>query len=1044
VFPDTPVAAPTDPPVAPVAPVVPVAPVIAPPATPADLALTLASDPTTFTLNTQTPVTFAATNSGDTAAQDVQVAIQVPSTVSVSSDVTVIATGGGDSGGTGGGIGSTVLGLDAGGWTCSADDTAHQVVCAVPSFAGHSALALTVGLTPTARGSVDGISWDISASDNPTPWTGAWQPAVPVHISGASIGVAAATGTTTLADPGTADQTFTLTNAGDSGTHAPPTVAVTAPSGASVAGVSSDAGDWIATGSGWQAPSGWGIAPGEAQSLTVHLAADGSAPGDGSGGAGSGSTTLTVLGAAAADAPLDVASAPLVVEQPWASTVTAATACTGGSSAGVGAVSVTVTNLSSASTTATVGQASQLLLPGADTTVTVDAPFGADGTIPAGSVPVSLTRDGYPLGLAQQVAYPALDCAPHLAITVPAATRADNPSVVSVPVELANTGLLPATTPTVHVRDLPAGVSVLGASDGWTCAPGSGAGRAGGAGATGVRCAAPQDLAAGASTTFTLQLQTTPDVATVAKLAVRARAHSVATVDPVLSAVAVERIHVHAPWTFRPAGELVCSTSDPRTGTIRVHLHNPASGTVQARIVERDGTWLDTPSDAISIAAGDRADLTLPVAVPLTGEVPDGGVTVRVYRWFPADGLSGGGQGYSTLVDVPVAGTTCPEPALAAAGDSVSTANPSLVKATATVTNTGTAPARGVRATFDVPDGYQVVAVDDRWTPDGDGYAYARTLGVGDSARLTVTLGVDVPGDPSTGTVGVSFTSTSEASAQASIAVAAEASWAVTASADARCTGSGDGSGDGSADGDGSGDPSSGSFVTLTLTNGSSEAATATVAGQSVRVGPGATRTVRVPVDRDATGAVPAGTLTVDLARDGFDGSVTASYDGVGCARPAASVASVGQCRFDPDAQQSAADVAILLDNRRSKVPVTFEVGGGDTGDVTVAAHDQQTVTESVGEQGATYTVTAAGRTFTLDVDAVQCVPAWRWFGSYDVGDRVTDQGHVWRLADDDPGSGHGWGGHRWSVLRPAVADRIAGALHASLPWVDEGPALGD
>ena len=102
-----------------------------------------------------------------------------------------------------------------------------------------------------------------------------------------------------------------------------------------------------------------------------------------------------------------------------------------------------------------------------------------------------------------------------------------------------------------------------------------------------------------------------------------------------------------------------------------------------------------------------------------------------------------------------------------------------------------------------------------------------------------------------------------------------------------------------------------------------------------------------------------------------YTGNTKVYYDCITEPKP---VAVVGQCIYQADGTATQRDVSITFDNSTSNTPVLFQVAGYPQFDKTVAAYDTATVVMPKADAaGASYTVTAAGKSFTLVV--AECPP---------------------------------------------------------------------
>jgi hypothetical protein len=857
-----------------------------------------------------------------------------------------------------------------------------------------------MSLTPNARGSVAGITWNIYASGRTTPWSGGWTPTTPVPIAGPDLEASAPGGSVTLANPGEGDQTFTLTNDGNAAATSP-TVTLTSPQGVDITQVSSSSGSWSSTGSSsWTAPAGTSIAAGGSLTVTAHLVAD--ADGDGGTLSGTSPVTLTVLGVVAGSTPS--ASASTTVEPAWSNTLAASSVvCTGTTALGAGTVTVSAQNGSVAAFDAVVGGAGDVVVAGGGTgAVAVPVTYDASTNSPTVAVVLHRTVAGRDLASPTlSVPYTPDACTPRLTgaalhgangtSRVPLTLA--NPSTVTVTASVNNSGHVAATG--VHATlALPAGVSVASVGDGWA------------ADGDGYTMTGP--LAAGGSATLPVTLTVGGSAGAPAPGAASLGVTFASGNGGAAPLSATARTLVEKPFAHViTPGVVVCDGTDsPGTGTLTMVVLNASASAPLYASVPGSGV------DPVRVAPLSAAKLS----VPLSGLDGSEGGTVTVLLSRTAAGEAG-----DPTYPVPYRATLCAgAPVLQASGDTVQAANPSGVRATATVTNTGTATAQAVSAKVDLPSGYTVVSGGRGWFGLGSTWVLGRSLAPGESATLHLTLAVDVPGDASTGDVGVRFAvvGAPDITATATVEVSAESSWALDASATVQCTGG----------------PSGGGLIQVTVTNRSSATTAVGLPGdRKVYLAPGETTVLTADEAIPAGGTITDGTVDLLLGRGSFSGTTSVAYSGVGCAQPAASF-TVGQCTFDQSSQQSTAPVAILVDNRLSAVDLDYRVtGSGDPVTGTVAAGATDTVSQAVGEQGARFVVDVGNETFTLHASPVSCVPAWQFAHRYALGSRVTYGGDAWRLTST------GLGATRLSLLAPPDANALARLLGASAPWVDEG-----
>ncbi|GMA23175.1 hypothetical protein GCM10025864_09340 [Luteimicrobium album] len=988
-----------DPTVAPTVPVVsqpttlPTPPPLTPtpPPAPAYLALGLDSAPT-FTVGSATQVALTASNSGGTAAQDVDVTLQLPR--SVDAGAASLAPGG--TGGAGGGLTGGVVRLDVPDGTCSVTPsgatTGPVVSCHLASLAAGAKVGVTVSLTPHSR-SFGGFAWQISAEGYTAPWTGSWAPQ-DTTVHSANL-VPSAPSAVTVGNPGEGDITFGLTNTGDANVPSSGTVALSLPDGVHVTSLTGG-GDWTAVdgfgGTVWQVPAGFSLPNGTSTTLTAHVVADGPGGASGTAPAGAGQATLAVRGAVA-DSTTPAVSTGLTVEQPWqgATAGTPTLQCVGPDSVGRATVTVPVANGSSVATTATV------------TRDAVAGDAGVSSAPPSVSVPVTYAGSGNQgltvtfqrtvagvlrISPAQAVSYRADPCAPDLASTSPATSvTLANPDTTTLTPSVTNNGSVAATGVTATIQ-VPAGVTYA-VGDGWTKT----------GDATWTRTG---PLLAGRTASLPLAL-TTRDGAASGTLQVTFAVGNPGDASATHPSVpSTQQLVVEIPWkgaTATAHGAVQCvGWQSPGKGTLTIDVGN---GSVAAFTAIANGV-----TQKIGTGGGQLVD------VPVTYQHQHGWYDGRHRSWASVD-VTVTRDGQTTTRTVRYVQNPCPgKPVLDAHDGTDATAtNPGHVTVSASVQNDGTARAYGVVARLDLPAGYTVDRVGGDFHGEGRSVVADRSLAPGQTATLRLDLTVDVRRDAAAqDTVGVTFDAHGAAPSSAAVRVTTEARWPVGATAVAQCD----------------------RTVTVTLTNGSADDVWATVDGQSVRVPGHGSRDVAVRADRHH-GVVQGGTVHVTFQHDGFTTATDATYDAPDCTHPAASVASVGQCTFDRGSQQSSAPVTILLENSKSSVPVWFRVSGGDGALVKAGATAQ--VQRTVGEQDAVYTVRAAGETFRLPVDGVQCVPRWSP-DLYRVGDRVTSDGHVWRLV-------HGvLGTYRLSLLSPADAnlfvDRLPDFLRVPEPWLRE------
>jgi len=964
----------------------PTSPPLAP--VPANLALSLDSAPT-FTVGSATQVALKASNSGGTAAQDVDVTVQLPQTVDA--DGASLAPGG--TGGAGGGVTNAVVRLDVPDGSCSVTPSGTTsgptVTCHMSTLDPGAEVGVTVNLTPRSR-SFGGFAWQISAEGYTAPWTGSWAPQ-DTTVHSANL-LPSAPSAVTVANPGEGDLAFGLTNTGDANVPSSATVALSVPDGVRVTSLTGG-GTWTAVdgygGTVWQVPSGFELATGASTPLSAHVVADGPGGASGTAPGGAGQVTLTVRGAVA-DSTTPSVSAGLTVEQPWqgATVDTPTLQCVGPDSVGRAGVTVPVANGSSAATTALVTQDAVQGdggVAGAPPSVTVPVTYA-----PGASTGLTVTFQRTVAGVlrvspAQSTSYVADACAPDLSSTSPAPdVTLANPDTTTLTPTVTNGGSVAATGLTATVK-VPAGVTYA-VGDGWTD------NHDGTVTLTG-------SLAAGKTASLPLAV-TTREGATSGELEVGFTAGNPDPTRTVAAATWTQHLGVEAPWTGATAtrsGAVQCTGwQDPGQGTLTIDVEN---GSVAALTASAPGA-----KDATVGSAGAQ------LVVPVTYQQHHGWYDRRHGHWSAVT-VTFARDGVSTTRTVWYAENPCPgKPVLDAHdGADATVANPGHVTVSASVTNDGTARAYGLVARLDLPAGYTVDGVRGDFHGWGRSIVADRSLAPGDTATLRLDLTVDVSRDAAArDQVGVTFDARGAAASSATVQVSAEARWPVDASAAAQCDGT----------------------VTVTLTNGSDRDVWATVAGaRTVRVPAHGSRDVATQVGRHH-GAVRAGSVHVTLWRDGFTTSDDVAYEAPDCTHPAASVSSVGDCTFDDGSQQSSAPVAILLDNSKSSVPVWFRVSDGEGS--LVRAGDTVTVQRTVGEQGAVFTVRAAGETFTLPGDGVQCVPGFRPWHHYDEGDRVTYRGDVWRLV-------HTFGKHQLAWLTPPAANELARVFHLPAPWVREG-----
>ncbi|MGC5165939.1 sigma-70 family RNA polymerase sigma factor [Luteimicrobium sp. DT211] len=979
-----PTTAPTaDPTTAPVDPPATTAPVDPPPPpTPASLAVGLDGAPT-FTVGSATQVSLTASNTGGTAAQDVDLTLQLPQ--SVDADSASLLPGG--TGGSGGGLTSAALRLDVPDGTCvvtpSGADGGPTVVCHVASLAAGAQVGVSVNLTPRSR-SFGGIGWQISAEGYTAPWTGSVAPQDST-VHSANL-VPSSSSDLTVANPGEGDVRFTLANTGDAGAPSSATVALTVPDGVRVTSLTGG-GSWTPVdgfgGTVWRVPAGFALPSGDSTALTAHVVADGTGGASGTAPDGAGRATLTVRGAVA-DNGTPTASTGLTVEKPWqgADVGTPSLQCTGPESVGAATVAVPVVNGSSAALTAVVtrdavsGDAGVSGSSGSVGVPVVYAGGGAQGL----TVTFQRTVDGV-LRVSAPVttSYRADPCAPDLSAATARSATLANPDTTSTSASVSNGGSVAATGVTATVA-APDGVFVR-VGDGWT-QTGDSTWTLGGSVAAGDKASLPLTL-------------TTRDGARSGPVQVTFAVGNPGDADAThRTASWSQDLVVEDPWTgasATAAGAVQCTGWEkPGQGTLTIAV---ANGSVAALTAGAPG--------AKDVTVGsDGAQLVVPVTYQ------------RHHGWHGRQAsvdvtLTRDGQ--TTTRTVTYVQNRCPgKPVLDAHdGADASVPNPGSVTVTVSVTNDGTATAYRLGADLDLPAGYTVDGVGGDFHGRYGSIVADRSLAPGQTATLRLDLGVDRDAAAGTDRVAVTFGGHGVADATAAVQVATEVRWPVGAAAAAQCDGT----------------------VTLTLTNGSAWDVTAVVDGKSVQVPGNGSVDVTVRADRHH-GHVRAGSVHVTISRGDFTTSRDASYDAPDCTHPAASVASVGACTFDRGSQQSSAPVAILLDNTASSVDVWFRVSGGRG--VLVEAGDSSTVQRTVGEQAAAFTVNAAGETFTLPVDGVRCVPDWQR-GFYDEGDRVTYDGDVWRL--DHGVLGH----HRLSLLAPPAANDWAQSVGLPQPWSREG-----
>ena len=966
-----------------------------PVAAPASLALGLDGAPT-FTVGSTTQMSLTASNSGGMTAHDVEVTVQLPP--SVDADTATMVPGG--TGGAGGGVVSAALRLDVPDGTCvvtpSSLGTGPTVACHLAALDPGGQVGVTIGMTPQSR-SFGGFAWRISADGYTSPWTGSWAPQDPT-VHSANL-VPSAPSAVTVANPGEGDVAFRLTNTGDASSPSRATVALVVPDGVRVTSVSGG-GAWTAVdgfgGTVWRVPDGFSLSSGGTTTLTAHVVADGPGGASGTAPAGVGQATLTVRGAVA-DGSTPSASAALTVENPWqgATVGTPTLQCTGPDAVGRATVTVPVANGSSAAVAATSSAGSVTSDPvgvgaGGSASAPLRVSYSGSGAQDV-SVTFQRTVDGTVRTFtAPSTSYLADPCAPDLSSADAASKTLANPDTTGSTASVSNAGSVAATGVTATVT-APAGVTV-GVRDGWT-RTGDGT------------WALAGSLAAGDKATLPLSL-TTRDGAASGPVRVAFAVGNAGDADATHPTAAwSQQLSVESPWAGAKAvadGAVQCvGWESPGQGRLAVDVTN---GSVAAFTASAPGA-----KDATVDADGPQR-LVVPVTYAHRGWGDgrhgdrEASVTVSLTR-----------DGVTTTKSVSYVANRCPgKPVLDAHdGDAATVANPGHVTVTTSVTNDGTARAHGLVARLDLPAGYTIDRVGGDFHGWGRTVAADRSLAPGATATLRLDLTLDRRDPAAVDTVGVTFDARGAAASTASVRLASEARWAGSTSAVAQCDGT----------------------LTVTLTNGSSRDAWVKVDGaRSVLVPGNGSVDVVTKAARDDDGDVRGGSVHLTAWRDGFSTSDDVAYDGPDCTHPAASVASVGDCTFDRRTQQSSATVAILLDNTKSAVDVRFHVTGADdpTRHVTVPAGATATVERTVGEQGATFTVWAAGETFTLPVDGVRCVPAWSP-GFYGRGDRVTDDGDVWRLD-------HILGGrHRFSLLAPSAANALARELGVPEPWTREG-----
>ncbi|QFU96900.1 putative PE-PGRS family protein PE PGRS3 [Luteimicrobium xylanilyticum] len=951
--------------------------------TPANLTLGLDSAPT-FTVGSATQVALTASNSGGTSAHDVDVTLQLPQSVEASG--ASLAPSG--TGGSGGGLAGGVVRLDVPEGTCSVSPpssptSGSAVTCHLSSLDPGAKAGVVLTLTPRSR-SFGGFAWAISAEGYAAPWTGTWTPE-DTTVHSANL-VPSSASDVTVANPGEGDVTFGLQNTGDAGVPSSATVALAVPDGVEVTSLSGG-GSWTAVdgtgGTVWQVPAGFTLGSGGSTTLTAHVVADGPGGATGTAPAGTGRATLAVRGAIADNTTPSV-SEGLTVEQPWqgAAAGTPALQCVGPDSVGNATVTVPVASTSAAATTATVtrdavqgdaGRSGAATGSGSIDVPVTYAPEASTGL----TVTFQRTVAGTVRTFTVLTSYTADSCAPRLAVADADAPSASpvalaNPDTTTVTAAVTNTGSVAASGLTATVQVVGGETYTVGGD--WTQV---------GETTNGASTWTYSGTVAAKNGRVALPVALTTTDGTAAGTGSLSVTFAPANPDPTVSDPTVtwtQGLTVEGPWTettLSADAAMQCTGwEQPGQGTITIDVHNGSA--VAAFKAGADG------ADSVTVGPGDSEPLVVPVTYQRHGwhHARSGSVDVTLTR-----------DGRTTTRTVSYVQQPCPgKPVLDAHdGAGASATNPGHVTVSASVTNDGTARARDVVATLDLPTGYTVDDVGGDFHGRGRSIVADRSLAVGDTATLTLDLTVDVDRTAgATDIVGVTFDARrADPSDPATIQVATEARWPVDATAAAQCDGT----------------------VTATLTNGSASDVSATVDGTTVTVPGNGTQQLTVRADRRHH-VVQAGSVHVTFRHDGFTTTRDAAYDAPDCTHPAASVASVGDCTFDQGTQQSSAPVAILLDNSKSAVAVWFRVSGGDG--VLVQAGDTATVQRSVGEQDAVFTVRAAGQTFTLPVDGVQCVPEfhpWRW---YDRGDRVTDGSDVYvstrhQFAVADP---HTWVGH--------------------------------